>query len=197
MAHSFNLKFPVTERLKNIPGIIGIRLSDEPRYHILDMDDEKEIRQYDRMTIASVTLFGNYEKVINEGYYKLAAYLFGENALNLEMPVSTPILEEKVQNGWVISFILPKGMTMASAPTPHDLSIIISEIPRRKVAVIWYTGGNNLKRVNEKSAELYRWLLSQAHYSPQGKMLVAQYDSPSTLDFFRRNELQVEVAKAH
>lgn len=199
MAYSAALKFnvPLSEKLKSIPGYFGIRLADEPKYQVVDMDDDKEIRAYDRMTLASVTISGDYEQAMVEGYHRLLQYLFGENATALEMPMTTPIFEEQNQNSWTISFILPAHITQTTAPTPLDHSISISERPAHRAAVIWYTGGNDLDRIYEKSKELYDWLNTLRDYNTVGDAKIAQYDGPATLSFFRRNELQVEVAEVH
>ena len=196
-AINYRAQLPIFERLKNIPGFFGIRLSEEPQYRVLDMDDEKEIREYGRMTLASITLPGSYESAMEEGYYRLCHYLFGGNIRQTEMPMTTPIFEERLQYRWRISFILPKEMTAATAPTPKDHAIEIFEKPAHKAAVIWYTGGNDLERIHEKEAELNGWILNLQGYTAQSDVKIAQYDSPSTLSFFRRNELQVEVAEAH
>jgi hypothetical protein len=199
MAHSASQKFhiPISERLKSIPGFFGIRLAEEPKYQVVDLDDDKEIRRYEKMTLASVTVVGKYEEAVKEGYQRLSNYLFGENAKSLEIPMTTPIFEEQNHNSWTISFILPKEYTTELAPTPLDHSIRIHERPAFCAAVIWYTGGNDLDRVYEKSAELQKWLQTQRGFYQKGDVKIAQYDGPSTLDFFRRNELQVEVAEVH
>ncbi len=192
------LSSPITEKLKSIPGFFGIRLADEPKYQVLDMEDDKEIRQYERMTLASVTVNnGKYEDAMKEGYQRLSQYLYGENATTLEMPMTTPVFEEQNHNSWTISFILPNDITPATAPTPLDHAIAITECPAHAVAVIWYTGGNHLERVYAKSAELHGWLSTKKGFKILGENKIAQYDSPSTLSFFRRNELQVEVAEVH
>ena len=199
MGHTSGNKFniPIAEKLKSIPGYFGIRLADEPKYKVIDMEDDKEIREYPRMTLASVTVARKYEDAMKEGYHRLSQYLYGENATNLEMSMTTPIFEEQNHNSWTISIILPHDITPATAPTPLDHSIAITERSSHTVAVIWYTGGNHLERVYAKTAELQGWLLHKKGIKTVGEVKVAQYDSPNTFSFFRRNELQVEVAEVH
>lgn len=191
------IHIPFSERLKSIPGFFGIRLAEEPRYKVLDMEDEKEIRQYEKMTLATLTVSGTYETAMREGFKRLAHYIFGENAKSEEMSMTTPIFEETNGNLLTMSFILPRGINVATAPTPLDHSITISEKPAHKAAVIWYTGGNDLKKVREKSEELYQWIHSKVEINAVGPLKIAQYDAPISLPFFRRNELQVEVAESH
>jgi coproporphyrinogen III oxidase len=111
--------------------------------------------------------------------------------------MTTPFFEERNHNAWTISFILPKKFTPEMAPTPYNHSISIQERPAQLTAVVWYTGGNDLDRICEKSAELNSWLQIQRDYNVTGTIKIAKYDSPSILSFFRRNELQVEVAEVH
>jgi hypothetical protein len=200
MRNSFNNQrsyVPISEKLKYIPGLIGIRLTDEPKYQVIDMDDDKEIRLYDKMTLATITVAGKYETAVQEGFHRLSQYLFGENATSREMSMTAPFFEESNRNNWTISFILPEDMNPALAPTPLDHSITIAEKNPHLAAVIWFTGGIDLERSYAKSAELYGWLLTKPGLKPVGDVKIAKYDNPSTIPFFKRNELQLEVAETH
>ncbi len=194
---SQKVQVPFTERLKSIPGFFGIRLAEEPKYTVLEMEDEKEIRLYEKMTLATLTVSGSYESAMKEGFKRLAQYIFGENATSEEMSMTTPIFEEANGNMLTMSFILPRGINVATAPTPLDHSITVSEKPAHKAAVIWYTGGNDQQKVHEKANELYKWVHSKVGINAVGPLKIAQYDAPISLPFFRRNELQVEIAETH
>lgn len=194
---SQKVQVPFTERLKSIPGFFGIRLAEEPKYTVLEMEDEKEIRLYEKMTLATLTVSGSYESAMKEGFKRLAQYIFGENATSEEMSMTTPIFEEANGNMLTMSFILPRGINVATAPTPLDHSITVSEKPAHKAAVIWYTGGNDQQKVHEKANELYKWVHSKVRINAVGPLKIAQYDAPISLPFFRRNELQVEIAETH
>lgn len=188
---------PISEKLKGIPGFFGIRLAEEPRYKVLDMDGDKEVREYEKMILAYVTVPGAHHEAMKEGYDRLTRYLLGENATSLEMPMTMPVYEEHNHNTWTFSFILPREVTTASAPTALDHSIMIAEKASHKAAVIWYTGDSTSEKVYTKSAELREWLLTKTDFSTAGAVKIARYDGPKTLPFFRRNELQIEVVKIH
>ena len=74
------LHIPLTERLKSIPEIFGIRLNEEAHYEVVKKDGAFEIRQYSRQLIARVTIHEpNFEKFKGRAFEKLARYIFGEN----------------------------------------------------------------------------------------------------------------------
>ena len=67
----------------------------------------------------------------------------------------------------------------------------------RKYGAIWYTGTNDLERVEKKANELILWLEQNSLWPPEPRYRIAQYDTPSTLRFFKRNELQYPLIEFH
>ena len=91
-----------------------------------------------------------------------------------------------------MTFVLPQGYTLSTAPEPLDSSVLIQEILDKKVAVISYTGSLSKQGIEEKSTELTDWLI-QKNYHAISPPRSAAYDTPWTLPFLRRNEVRIDI----
>lgn len=183
--------------LKQIPELIGIRPAEEPEYKILDLDGNIEIREYPALTFASLTIQGAYKVATREGFRRLENYILGQNATGIQIGRVAPYFEEPNQNSWTISFLLPHEMDVESAPTPLDHSISLVRTKAKKYGTIWYTGTNDLERIEKKSSELLFWLNQNSSWPPSKTYRIAQYDTPPTLRFFKRNEVQYPLIELH
>ncbi|MBC7427738.1 MAG: heme-binding protein [Bacteriovorax sp.] len=212
MAHDQSiLTIPLSEKLKSIPGIFGIRLVEEPLYEVLQTSGEKEIRRYHPFITASITVNGSFKEASKEAFFCLANYIFGKNKdkkllkmtapvlqeeTNDYIPMTSPVFQGPAHNGWTMSFVLPMEYSLATAPTPKDKRIHLSKTHERLVATLQYSGINDQNKIRKYSAELIQWLSRNYTYTPLGEIQSAQYDGPTTIPFFRKNEIHLEVTKA-
>lgn len=202
------LSVPLSEKLKGIPGIFGIRLSEGPAYDVLTSDEEVEIRSYRPLLLASITINGSFDKARKEAFAALSSYIFGKNKDKKNLRMTTPVLQEENSNihamtspviheptglGWTMSFVLPVEYNLATAPTPKDRRIHLYSQPARVMAVLRYSGVNTQEKIKKHSAELMRWLSQNHLYDPIGEIQSAEYDGPSTIPFLRKNEVLIEV----
>lgn len=202
------LNIPLSEKLKSIPGIFGIRLAEGPAYDVLHSEGNVEIRSYSHLLLASITINGSFEEARKEAFVSLANYIFGKNKDKKHLKMTTPVLQEPNSDllamtspmiheptgtGWTISFVLPVAYNLASAPTPKDRRIHLFNQPARVVACLGYSGVNSQEKIKKYSAELMRWLGKHHLYDPIGTVQSAEYDGPSTIPFLRKNEVMIEV----
>ena len=61
-------KPPLSEMLKSIPATFGIRLNEEPDYEVLEQHGEIEVREYEAMTVAYVTVDSDFEIFANRPF---------------------------------------------------------------------------------------------------------------------------------
>ena len=193
MVEENSLNIPLTEKLKGIPGIFGIRLGEGPLYSVVASEGDKEIRKYRPCILASISINGTFEEVRKEAFISLASYIFGKNKDKKHLKMTAPVLHVPTGSGWTMSFILPTKYTLASAPTPQDKRIQLHKKPEHIAATIRYSGVNNQEKIKKYSAELMRWLSRKHLYNPIGEIQSAQYDGPTTIGFLRKNEIHVEV----
>jgi hypothetical protein len=207
-----NPEFPLRERLKGIPAVFGIRLSEEPCYEVLASDFHREVRRYEPLTLASVTVNEPFDRARDQAFSRLAEYVLhanhGESAVEAEplsypqddheaMTMTTPVFQQKSRRGWTLSFVLPRKYELENAPRPLDPGITIERMPGRLVACLRYGGLNDPERMEEHTRELKAWLETNHAFRPAGEPLCAQYDGPHTIPFLRRNEIHIPVQVRH
>lgn len=199
---------PLSEKLKSIPGIFGIRLADVPVYDVLTSDSEVEIRSYHPLLLASISINGSFEEAKTEAYSSLANYIFGKNKdkkklktvppsleeeNNFDLAMTSPVLYEPTDFGWTLSFYLPEEYNLATAPTPRDRRIQLFTRPARVMACLSYSGINSEEKIKKYSHKLMLWVEANHLYDPIGTIQSAEYDGPSTIPFLRKNEVMIEV----
>lgn len=198
---------PLSEKLKTIPGFLGIRLEEEPKFFVLLREKDKQVRKYYSFLVAQTYIRGDRDFCVNEGFYRLTNYIFGSNTLNEKMSMAAPVLQgksrkfimaapvlhEQKSDGWMMSFILPSKYKFETLPKPLVDNIEIIKVPSLLVASVRYNGTNGETKIKDKSSELISWLEGKDDYNILSEPRIAQYDAPHTLPFLRRNEIHVTV----
>lgn len=187
--------------------MVGIRNSEEAAHKILLEQDDIQVRLYEKSLVAQTTVNGNYKQTSNEGFKRLAGYIFGDNTTKEKIEMTTPVIEksnsekiamtvpvyqEQEQDSWSMTFVLPSKYTIETIPDPIDNNIKIIEIAEKKVASIRYSGFITSDKIQDKTAELQQWLVSN-NYVSISKPYSAAYDPPWTIPFLRRNEVHIEI----
>ena len=209
-AHQPDLQIPMSERLKSIPEFFGIRVNEEPSYQVLKSEGDFEIRQYDPVLLAKLTLsnlsYGSYRKI---AFKRLASYIFGGNLAKSDphsaekktseiIPMTAPVLQTYANDQErTMAFILPEKYSLSTAPKPLDSDIQLDPLPVHFVAVIQYGGSNSEEKMKEQEGRLQQWLKTQSDYLTDGPAYSAQYDAPFVIPFMKRNEIHVRVHRRH
>jgi len=192
-------------------SFFGIRNTEEAGYAVIDERDQIEIREYDELVVVETFVNTDYEEAGTIAFKKLFAYISGENIsktkISMTAPVmskegdapegdkismTSPVLGQRQAKGWRYSFVLPAGYTLENAPLPSNPEVKLAVIPRKKVAVIRYSGSWKEHTMREKSEKLVKWIQAnglERLSSPRS----ARYDPPWTLPFLRRNEIMIDV----
>ena len=188
-------------------SVFGIRSAEEPHYQVLNDYGHIQIRLYPSLVVAETGINDDYKNSSNQGFQRLAGYIFGNNKKQLKMamvaPVvqeqkaeslamTAPVIQQKSGSLWLMAFVLPKDYSVSTAPIPLDSTVIIKDIPEKKVAVIRYSAFLSEQAIENKSEELKNWLTQQRQkaISPARS---AAYDPPWTLPFLRRNEVHIDI----
>ena len=205
------VELPFNEILKTIPEFFGIRVNEEPGYHVVLKDGAIEVRRYPSVAIASVTVNKDFEGYREEAFKRLASYIFGENSSKRTLPMAAPVMQsesaateklamtapvfhESNGPGWTMSFILPSKLTAGLAPKPIDPNIVLKDIPSRTIVALRYSGTNSQQAMETHQKKLQVWVASHKdQYRPLYEPFFAQYDAPFILPFMKRNEVQVQV----
>jgi hypothetical protein len=176
---------------------------EEPDYEVTRKFDRVELRQYAPYLVAEVVLQASAEDAGNQAFPILAGYIFGKNkgekkfamtapvtqtAAPLRMEMMAPVTQAAVADGMRVQFVLPKGVTLATAPEPVDPRVQLRQVPAAQWAVLRYSGTWSQANYLEHLAELKASLQAQG-LATEGEPVLARYNAPLTPWFLRRNEI--------
>jgi hypothetical protein len=190
-------------------SIVGIRHgTEEPAYTVEREIDGVEIRRYGPRIAAETSVATDEEAARNEGFRRLARYIFGGNSANDKIAMTAPVAQQQsekiamtapvaTQRGsaddWIIRFFMPSKYTMDTLPKPKDDRVRLVEVPGETVAVLRYNGSYGPEAVAARTTQLLE-TLHRCDIEAVGEPLSWFYDPPWTVPFRRRNEVVVGVA---
>ena len=187
---------------------------EEPTYEVVrQVGDQIELRRYAPYVVAEVVLDASAADAGNQAFPILAGYIFGKNkgqrklemtapvtqrADPVKLPMTAPVTQSAVagagaaagarSGGMRVQFVLPKDVTLATAPEPLDPRVRLREEPPVLRAVIRYSGTWSQANYDEHLGQLQA-ALATAGITTQGEPVLARYDGPMTPWFMRRNEI--------
>ena len=182
---------------------------EEPPFTIAFQAGAIEVRDYPAVIAAEVTVGGDRGAAVNAGFRLLAGYIFGGNTRKQSIAMTAPVVQARgggetiamtapvTQSGgpgaWVVQFIMPKGSTLASLPTPNDARVKLRPLPPTRIAVARFSGLTGDADIQRETIALEAFI-AQRHLRAAGKPALARYDPPWTLWFMRRNEIWIPLA---
>ncbi len=183
---------------------------EEPAYEVIRTIDDVELRQYAPYVVAEVRIEADAEEAGNLAFPILAGYIFGKNkgekkfemtapvtqvAAPQRLEMTAPVTQTAVPGAagsYVIQFVLPKGVTLASAPEPLDPRVRMREVPASRIAAIRYSGFWSQANYAEHLDKL-RTVMKTAGVDTTGEPVFSRYNPPFMPWFLRRNEIWLTV----
>ena len=180
---------------------------EKAKYTVIEKEDNFEIRQYDPQIVAETFVEGDLEKAGNEGFRHLYAYISGENtkkqSISMTAPVvqkpdsekiamTAPVGQEKKDNRWRITFLMPAEYTMETLPEPTDTRVKLVLDPGRLMVAVRYSGTWSEKSY-EENKDLLEEYIQKRGLVKTGEPVWARYDPPFMPWFLRRNEVLIPV----
>ena len=188
----------------------SIRNVEQLEYQVLEKNGNYEVRQYKSFIVAETIIEDvNYSEALNEGFRRIAGYIFGGNkkqeSIAMTAPVTeevsekiamtVPVTEEKESDkSRKIAFVMPSKYTMEKLPVPNDDRVQLREVAARKMAVLSFGWYPTSSRVEVKKQELID-VLKEKGVSFVGEPIYAGYNPPFSFPLFLRNEIMVEIAE--
>ena len=182
--------------------------TEEPEYQVLRELADIEVRQYASYAVAEVVVPGPAGEAGNQAFPILAGYIFGKNkgerkfamtapvtqaAVPVKLEMTAPVTQTAAPGGFLVQFVLPKGVTAADAPEPLDARVQLREVLPSRVAVIRYSGFWSESNDGEHLAKLQA-ALRAADLTWEGAPVYSRYNAPFTPWFMRRNEIWLQLA---
>ena len=182
--------------------------TEEPEYQVVRELADIEVRQYAAYAVAEVVVPGPAGEAGNQAFPILAGYIFGKNkgerkfamtapvtqaAMPVKLEMTAPVTQTAAPGGFLVQFVLPKGVTAADAPEPLDARVQLREVLPSRVAVIRYSGFWSESNDGEHLAKLQA-ALRAADLAWTGEAVYSRYNAPFTPWFMRRNEIWLQLA---
>ncbi len=176
---------------------------DEPKFEVLSRDGEVEVRRYAPTIVAVTVVEGEREAALNEGFRRLAGYIFGKNRKRSKIEMTAPVSatpSEKIamtapvsatttgDGTYRVTFTMPPGSTLETLPEPDDERVTLEAVPGRDFAALRFSGRAKAAAIEEHTAELLAWA-ARTGREFEGAPTLAQYDPPFTMPLMRRNEI--------
>ena len=178
------------------PGraLLGIRDGyEEAPYTVLRQEGRFELRRYEELRIARTQVEPRKGRPENEGFRRLAGYIFGGNTEDQKIAMTTPVFTDQGE-GMTMTFVLPARWSLASLPKPKDARVELTVEPPRAYAVARFSGVAYPEDLDRRRPELERWMEAQG-ITATGPARMAFYDPPWTIPFLRRNEVLIPVSE--
>ena len=168
---------------------------ETPDYELIRKDGQFEIRQYKPMIVAGTIVQTGYKKTTYTGFRRITNYIFSGNEKTLEIAMTAPVISNSpvdVESAYEVIFIMPSAYTLDDLLEPNNSNVELSQRDLGRVASIVFGGWATETRAEYFHNRLMEWLGDQ-QLNPDGKYMVAQYNSPWMLPPFRKNEILVRI----
>jgi len=180
---------------------------EEAQYEIVKRDREFELRDYESHLVAVTLVDGDFKEVGNRAFRRLFRYISGDNRSRVQMVMTTPVSQEpmgekikmtapvgqqRVQEQWAVSFMMPGSYTLETLPVPEDSRVTLHQVPAQRMAAVRYSGFWSEPRYLRHKTKLESWIQSEG-LTITGTPIWARYNPPFTPWFLRRNEILIPV----
>jgi hypothetical protein len=176
---------------------------EQPKFELVDEFGDLQIRKYHAHVVAQTSVSASFSESGNQGFRRLAGYIFGGNRDNQEIAMTAPVGLQEIdiptsqsQSQYLISFTMPSEHYLDDLPVPDDSRIDIAEVPERYMAVIRYRGNWSESRYRDHETQLMSLIKRNPSWVTQGTPVWSRYDPPFMPSFLRSNEVAIEVSPA-
>lgn len=186
---------------------------EQPAYDVVQEYDSWQLRDYAPSIEARVTVDAPFDRAVSDGFRVLANYIFGGNVPKQDVAMTSPVSAQpagtsiamtspvsavgssedvtKAQR-WTVAFTMPSEWTLEALPEPEDPRVQLVEVEGGRYAVSQFSGWMRGDKAERERGRLMAGLKAQG-LQAVGEPVIAQYDPPWTLPFFRTNEVLVPV----
>ncbi len=166
---------------------------EKPRYKVLEVDGQFEVREYPELLVAEATVAGERAYALDQGFGLLADYIFAKSRDGEKVAMTAPVLSSSAGGrDWVTRFVMPSHLTRETLPEP-DAGIRIGALPARKVAAVSFNGTSEEQVLSDREEELRLWAGAKK-FEAQGEPERAFYNSPYVPGLLRRTEILLPIA---
>ena len=163
-------------------------------YRVERRIEEAEVRAYDPMIRAEVTVDGDPSQARSAGFRKLAGFIFGKNTAQTEVAMTVPVMQvPQPGDRWTVSFMMPSAYTLDTLPQPKDPDIRFHQTPARRMLCLSVKGRGTDARMDAAHERLLR-IAQDAGIDAAGEVQFNFYDAPMTPFWKRTNDVALPIA---
>jgi len=184
-------------------------MTEQQPYDTVRSEHSFELRRYPEHVVAQTEVVGDFESAGNRAFRYLFGYINGENTASQSIAMTAPVVQSTSQRiamtapvvqteshgKFTVAFVLPAGLSEASAPVPTSAEVVVRTVAPRLVAAARFTGRWS-RSAYEKHRSALLVGLADVGLTPAGEPWFARFDPPFTPWFLRHNEVLVEVEAA-
>jgi hypothetical protein len=165
---------------------------EKQKYRLVQSYEGFEIRYYPSATLATVyTSANSYREIATPGFRTLAGYIFGGNASETKISMTSPVHMDINDSLSAMSFVMPSKYEMKDLPAPDNSKVVLEESKPEYVAALRF-GGYASDRAIRHQTEKLAARLDEAGISYHGNFRYLGYNPPYQF-IGRRNEIIVSV----
>jgi hypothetical protein len=176
---------------------------EKPAFELIEETGELQIRRYQPLIVARTLVNEEFDDAGNEGFRRLAGYIFGGNVDDQKIAMTAPVglspaentegLESSEKKAYWITFSMPGKYDMDTLPIPDDPRVELVQEPERYIAVVRYKGGWAESRFRTHEAKLLALVDELSGWKKKGEVTWARYNPPIVPGFLKTNEVAIEV----
>ncbi len=165
---------------------------EEPRFEVIHVANNYEIRRYEPFIVAEVDV---PDDAGNRAFRILADYIFGNNEPGEKMRMTAPVVSDAPRRDGGLAtyaFVMESRYSIDTLPAPVDPRIRIVQKPAQIVAARSYSGRWTEDNFLRHEVSLVSALTIDG-LAMRSEPFLARYNGPFTPWFLRRNEVLVEL----
>lgn len=179
---------------------VSVMAIEKPEYRLLDTIGDVQIREYKPFIIARTRVESTMERAGNEGFRRLAGYIFGGNESGEKIAMTAPVAQSPVPEAsddgqaWWLTFMMPGKYSLETLPRPQDPRVELVSTGSSLMAVLPYRGSWSVARYQTHEARLRAVVDEMPDWHASGEPVWSRYDPPMMPWFMRRNEVAIPIA---
>lgn len=124
--------------LAGVGQLVGIRAgTEQPRYEVVGRVGEAEIRRYAPQIAAEAVVEGPVETARNEGFRRVAGYIFGDNTAQASVAMTAPVVQGREPSGKSESIAMTAPVVQARAGRSESIAMTSPVVQQPAGAESW------------------------------------------------------------
>ncbi|MET3719163.1 MULTISPECIES: heme-binding protein [unclassified Arthrobacter] len=192
-------------------------MTEQQPYELVHRYPHFELRRYPGHVLAEVVVNATFDRAGYAAFRHLFNYISGNNTSRQKMAMTAPVIQGTgapqklamtapvIQSGplpgsrgiadFVVAFVLPAGLTAATAPVPSDPQVKLREVPGSLAAALRFSGSGTAAAFARRNNGLQA-ALTLAGLTAAGPPRFARFDPPFKPWFLRHNEVVQDVQES-